>query len=179
MLVTLILGCGMPTTAAYMLVALVVAPALTKSGIEVMAAHFFVFYYACFSLVTPPVAPAAVTASALARSRFFRTGVEATKISAAAFILPFFMLRCPVLFLRPESLWKGIADLVGLGILLVAVEAALIGYYLRDCNYKERLFMGASAGCLAVYLFNGTGLLPVGLAGLVLFAMEKRVCLVQ
>jgi TRAP transporter 4TM/12TM fusion protein len=169
MLVTLILGCGMPTTAAYMLVALVVAPALTKSGVAIVSAHFFVFFYACFSLVTPPVAPAAVTASALAHGKFFRTGVEATKVSAAAFILPFFMLRCPVLFLQPESLWKGIADLVSIALLLVAAEVATVGYYLVICCNRERLFMGASAGCVAIYLFNGINSLPVGLVGLVIF----------
>jgi TRAP transporter 4TM/12TM fusion protein len=169
MLVTLILGCGMPTTAAYMLVALVVAPALTKSGVAILPAHFFVFFYACFSLVTPPVAPAAVTASALARGKFFRTGVEATKVSAAAFILPFFMLRCPVLFLQPENLWKGMADLVGIGLLLVAVEVAAIGYYLGECRNRERLFMGASAGCVAIYLFNGINSLPFGIVGLAIF----------
>jgi TRAP transporter 4TM/12TM fusion protein len=169
MLVTLILGCGMPTTAAYMLVALVVAPALMKSGVAILPAHFFVFFYACFSLVTPPVAPAAVTASALARGKFFRTGVEATKVSAAAFILPFFMLRCPVLFLQPESLWKGMVDLLGIGLLLVAVEVAAVGYYLGECRNRGRLFMGASAGCVAIYLFNGINSLPFGLAGLVIF----------
>lgn len=169
MIVTLILGCGMPTTAAYMLVALVVAPALTKNGIPVLTAHFFVFYYACFSLVTPPVAPAAVTASALARSRFFRTGVEATKVSAAAFILPFLMLQCPVLFMEPENAWKGVTDLAGIVILLVLVQVALVGYYLVWCGYKERLFAAAGAGCLMVYLYNGMSSLTVGLTGLVAF----------
>lgn len=162
MVFTLILGCGMPTTAAYMLVSLIVAPALTKSGLDPVAAHFFVFYYACFSLVTPPVAPAAVTASALAKSRFFKTGTEATKISIAAFILPFLMFSCPVLFLMPENFWKGVTDILGIMLLLLAVQVVLVGFFFTRCSMKERIFTGAIALMLLVYLYRGDNLSVLG-----------------
>jgi TRAP transporter 4TM/12TM fusion protein len=172
MAATLLLGCGMPTTAAYMLVALVVTPALTKAGLDPVAAHFFVFYFACFSLVTPPVAPAAVTASALAKSSFFRTGLEATKVSIAAFILPFFMFKCPVLFLRPENFWKGVTDIVGLMLLLLTVQVALVGAFFTECNMKERMLATVIALILGAYLYSGDNLSlfgPLALSGFFLF----------
>lgn len=172
MIATVILGCGMPTTAAYMLVALVVTPALTKTGVNPVAAHFFVFYFACFSLVTPPVAPAAVTASAIAKSGFFKTGIYATKVSAAAFILPFFFFKCPVLFLRPENFWKGFTDIAGIVLLLLAVQVVLVGNFFRACSVKERVFMAAIALVLSVYLYRGNNLSvlgPLALGGFLLF----------
>jgi TRAP transporter 4TM/12TM fusion protein len=178
MVTTLILGCGMPTTAAYMLVALIVAPALVKSGLDEVPAHFFVFYYACFSLITPPVAPAAVTASALAKSGFFKTGIEATKISVGAFILPFLMFRCPVLFLKPENFWKGVTDIVGMVLLLVAIQVVLVGNYITVCNLKERLFMAGTTMLLWTYLYRGNNLSilgPVALGAFLLFTAAQYV----
>jgi len=175
MIATIILGCGMPTTAAYMLVALVVAPALTKSGLDAVAAHFFVFYFACFSLVTPPVAPAAVTASALAKSSFFKTGIEATKISVAAFILPFLMFKCPVLFLKPEHFWKGVTDIIGIVLLLIAVQVVLVGSYFTKCTFIERVVMALTSGILWTYLYRGDNLSLLGPLALVGFVLVTAV----
>jgi TRAP transporter 4TM/12TM fusion protein len=178
MVATLVLGCGMPTTAAYMLVALVIAPALVKSGLDEVAAHFFVFFYACFSLVTPPVAPAAVTASALAKGGFFKTGAAATKISAGAFVLPFLMFRCPVLFLQPENFWKGVTDITGMVLLMVAVQVVLVGKYITVCNLKERLFMTGTTALLWVYLYRGDNLSilgPLALGAFLLFTAAQYV----
>ena len=178
--VTLLLGCGMPTTAAYMLVALIIAPALTKAGIPEIEAHFFVFYYACFSLITPPVAPAVVTASALAKSRFFKTGIEAVKLSSAAFILPFFMLRLPILFLKHENLIQGIIEILFLIIFLLIIQIVGIGYFLVRLSLIERLTFALSGLLIGIYLYSRSILIQSGLIGfaivilLTILQLKKR-----
>ncbi|MDP2647500.1 MAG: TRAP transporter fused permease subunit [Desulfobacterales bacterium] len=165
MLASMILGLGMPTTAAYTLVAFTVAPFLVKAGLGVIPAHFFVFYFAVFSLVTPPVAPAVVTASALAGGRFFKSGIEASKIAVGGFLLPFLMIYCPVLLLQPESLLKGVFDFIVVVIILFGVQVVFIGHFLVDCNWSERLSMAISIGCLVAYAGSGNTLYLAGLAG--------------
>jgi TRAP-type uncharacterized transport system fused permease subunit len=89
MCVAIILGMGMPTTAAYAVAASVVAPGLIRMGIEPLTAHFFIFYYAVMSAITPPVALAAYAGAAIAGSDPMRTSVESFKIGIAAFVVPF------------------------------------------------------------------------------------------
>jgi len=165
MFAAVILGLGMPTTAAYILVAFTVAPFLIKAGLGVMSAHFFVFYYAVFSLVTPPVAPAVVTASALAGGNFLKSGVEATKIAIAGFLLPFLMIYCPVLLLQPESLMKGIIDLIMIVIVLIGLQVVLVGYYINECKWQDRLLTAISVALLLVYCYSDNGIFLIGLVG--------------
>lgn len=165
MFAAVILGLGMPTTAAYILVAFTVAPFLIKAGLGVMSAHFFVFYFAVFSLVTPPVAPAVVTASALARGNFWKSGVEATKIAVAGFLLPFLMIYCPVLLLQPESLMKGIIDLIIIGIVLIGLQVVLVGYYFDECKWHDRLLTAISIALLLVYCYTDKYIFLIGLGG--------------
>ena len=165
MFAAVILGLGMPTTAAYILVAFTVAPFLIKAGLGVMSAHFFVFYYAVFSLVTPPVAPAVVTASALAGGNFLKSGVEATKIAIAGFLLPFLMIYCPVLLLQPESLMKGIIDLIMIVIVLIGLQVVLVGYYINECKWQDRLLTAISVALLLVYCYSDRGIFLIGLVG--------------
>jgi TRAP transporter 4TM/12TM fusion protein len=89
MLVCIILGMGMPTTSAYILTAVLMAPALVNLGIPAMAAHLFVFYFACLSMVTPPVALASYAAAGLAGARVWETGWVAFGMSLPAFIVAY------------------------------------------------------------------------------------------
>ncbi|MEM9221733.1 MAG: TRAP transporter fused permease subunit, partial [Pseudomonadota bacterium] len=89
MIISIILGMGMPTTAAYAVAASVVAPGLTELGVEPLVAHFFVFYFAVLSAVTPPVALAAYAGSAIAGSDPMKTSVESFRYALTAFIVPF------------------------------------------------------------------------------------------
>ena len=93
----ILLGMGLPTSAAYMIVAIFGAPALVKLGIEPLAAHFFVFYYAIISAITPPVAVAAYAAATIAGTPLQRTGLEAMKLGAAVYLVPFVMVYSPAL----------------------------------------------------------------------------------
>jgi TRAP-type uncharacterized transport system fused permease subunit len=105
MLIGLILGLGMPTAAAYLIVALVIAPTLiSEFGVNPLAAHFFAFYTAILAGVTPPVAPTVAVAAGIANADFFEACFEAFKISAALFVLPFTFVYNPVILTNPFSL---------------------------------------------------------------------------
>jgi len=165
MMASMILGLGMPTTAAYILVAFTVAPFLISMGLPMMTAHFFVFYFAVFSLVTPPVAPAVVTACALAKGRFLITGVEAIKLAIAGFVLPYLMIYCPVMLFQAENVLDGAIDIVIILIFLIGVEVVLVGHYLTNCNWQERLLMTISIGSLFIYFGTRSPGFLIGLGG--------------
>lgn len=118
MLAALILGMGMPTSGAYVLMAALVTPALERIGIPTLQAHMFVFYFACLSLVTPPVATASYVAAGIAGSSMTKTGWASMKVAAAAYIVPFMFVFAPAL------LFIGSA-----GEIIQATITALIGVY--------------------------------------------------
>ncbi|HRQ59714.1 MAG TPA: TRAP transporter fused permease subunit [Azoarcus taiwanensis] len=102
MCVSIILGMGMPTTAAYAVAASVIAPGLIQLGIEPLTAHFFIFYYAVMSAITPPVALAAYAGAAIAQSDPMKTSVESFKIGLAAFVVPFMFFYSAPLLMQGE-----------------------------------------------------------------------------
>lgn len=96
MIICIILGLGMPTSAAYLVVALLVAPALVEEfGVTEIAAHFFVFYAAILATITPPIATGVAVASGIAQAGFWRSSKEALKIGAPLFLLPFLFIYHP------------------------------------------------------------------------------------
>lgn len=99
MIATMILGMGMPTVAAYVLAASVIAPALVRVGVVPVAAHFFVFYYAIFAGLTPPVCGTVFIGAAMAESNWLKTAWDAIRISIGAFVVPFMFLFSPALLL--------------------------------------------------------------------------------
>jgi TRAP transporter 4TM/12TM fusion protein len=128
MCISIILGMGMPTTAAYAVAAAVVAPGLIQLGIPVLIAHFFVFYYAVMSAITPPVALAAYAGAGLSGSDPMKTSVEAFKLGLAAFIVPFMFFYSHELLMQGE--WYDIVHVfisATLGVLLLS--AAVQGYF--------------------------------------------------
>ncbi len=101
MIVAMVLGMGMPTTAAYAICASVLAPALVKDfHVPAIAAHLFVFYYACLSALTPPVALASFAAAAIANARPMDVGWQAMRFAIAGFIIPFMFIYGPAMVLR-------------------------------------------------------------------------------
>ncbi|WP_051321584.1 TRAP transporter permease [Chrysiogenes arsenatis] len=106
MCIAIVLGMGMPTTAAYAVAASVVAPGLISMGIEPLIAHFFVFYFACVSAITPPVALASYAASAISGSDPMKTGYTSFRLGIAAYIVPFMFFYAPDLLLNGELLDK-------------------------------------------------------------------------
>ena len=125
-LVCLIMGMGLPTTAAYVLVAAVLAPAMTAVGVDPLAAHLFVFYFATISVITPPVCVAVFVASGIAKTNWLPAAGEAVRLGAVTYIVPFLLLLYPGMLLQGGAL--GILEAVFAGLALVlAVPALLAG----------------------------------------------------
>jgi TRAP transporter 4TM/12TM fusion protein len=122
MVVALILGMGMPTTAAYAIAAAVLAPGLQRLGVEPLVAHMFIFYYAVVSAITPPVALASFAAAAIARADPWKTAFISVKMGLAVFIVPFMFFYSPLL-LGQGSLWA----------ILPVLATALVGVILLAC----------------------------------------------
>lgn len=116
MVVCIIMGLGMPTSAAYLVVALLVAPALVDQfGIPEIAAHFFVFYAAILATITPPIATGVAVASGIAQASFWRTAKEAIKIGAPLFLLPFMFAYHPEIITPSININTLISAVLGLG----------------------------------------------------------------
>jgi TRAP transporter 4TM/12TM fusion protein len=144
MIVCLILGMGLPTTAAYVLAASVVAPALVKLGALPIAAHLFVFYFAIISAITPPVCAAVYVAAAIARANWVTTGFIATRLGLAGFIVPYMFVYAPALLLEgpwSEVAWAVVTACVG----VVALAAGAMGFLLRSASWLERVALVAAA----------------------------------
>jgi TRAP transporter 4TM/12TM fusion protein len=127
MVLSIIMGCALPTVPAYCIVALVVAPALVNMGVDRLMAHFFVFYYAVLAVITPPVAPGSIVASKLAEAGFMKTAWEGTKLAAPFFLVPYFIIYNPMLVLEPQKGLLGIvlalaALLISCGSLMTALQ---------------------------------------------------------
>lgn len=171
MVISVILGMGMPTTAAYAVAASVVAPGLIQIGVEPLVAHFFVFYYAVISAITPPVALAAYAGAGIAGSEPMRTSITAFKIGLAAFIVPFMFFYHPTLLMVGES-----------GTIALHFATALLGVFLLAAGVQG-WFLGAAnrwvRGALvlaALLMISGTlvtDLLGI-LLGVVLGAWQWR-----
>ncbi len=137
MVAGLILGMGMPTTPAYIVQAALLAPAIERLGIDRTAAHMFIFYYACLSAVSPPVALAVYAAASIGRAELWKAGLQAMKFAAAGFIVPFFFVFNPELLMMgdpPQIVRAAITATVG----SVVLAAGLQGYLLRSANLVER-----------------------------------------
>lgn len=104
--VALVMGMGMPTTAAYLLAAAVAAPALIQLGLDPLVAHFFVFYSALLSALTPPVCTAVFTAAAIARTPWWPVCVDSVRLALMKYLLPFFFVFRPSVLL--EGTWQNI-----------------------------------------------------------------------
>lgn len=144
MISCIILGMGLPTSAAYMIVAIFGAPALIKLGVTPLAAHFFVFYYAIISAITPPVAVAAYAAATVAETPMQATGWTAMKLGAAVYLVPFVMVYNPALLMLGDTV-SVIQALVTGVVGVIALGVAVQGYFLTRCTWLERLAASVAA----------------------------------
>ena len=125
-LVALILGMGMPTTAAYAIAAAVIAPGLAKIGVQPLVAHMFVFYFAVISAITPPVALASFAAAGMAQADPWKTSWTAVKFGLATFLVPFMFYYSPVLLMQgawPDIIQAFVTGAIGVWFLAGATEA--------------------------------------------------------
>jgi TRAP transporter 4TM/12TM fusion protein len=127
MFTSLVLGMGLPTTAAYLILASVVAPALVNMGLPVLSAHMFVFFYGCISTITPPVALASYVAAGLAGANANRVGWVAFKFGTVSFILPFMFVYGPSLLMEGSALqilWTVAVSVAG----VTMIAASVVGF---------------------------------------------------
>jgi TRAP-type uncharacterized transport system fused permease subunit len=163
MAISVLLGMGMPTTAAYAVAASVVAPGLIQMGVEPLVAHFFVFYYAVISAITPPVALAAYAGAAIAGAEPMRTSVTAFKIGLAAFIVPFMFFYHPSLLMVGDNVTIALNfGTALLGVFLLAAGAQ--GWFFGAANWVVRLAL------LGTALLMISGALVTDVAGFGLIA---------
>lgn len=151
MICCIVLGMGVPTTANYCIMASTCAPILVRLGISKVAAHFFVFYFGIVADITPPVALAAYAGAAIAKSNPLKTGIKATKLAIAAFIVPYIFAYSPaMLFIDVTSVWE-IAQICITAVMgIFGIAAALEGYLLRNMHWLERI--AAVAGGLLLMI---------------------------
>ena len=140
MVCCIILGMGVPTTANYCIMASTCAPILIKMGYPLVAAHFFVFYFGIVADITPPVALAAYAGSAIAKSNPMKTGINATKLAIAAFIVPLIFAYNPqMLFENVTSVFQVVQIVITALLGIFAVAAGLEGYILRKMGWPLRV----------------------------------------
>lgn len=128
-IVCLIMGMGLPTTAAYVLVAAVLAPALIAVGIDPIVAHLFVFYFATISVITPPVCVAVFVGAGIAQTNWLPAAMEAVRLGAVTYLVPFMLLIYPGLTAQGGGLAILEAALSGL-VIVIAVPGFLSGFEL-------------------------------------------------
>jgi TRAP transporter 4TM/12TM fusion protein len=144
MVAVIILGMGMPTSAAYLLAAILMAPALINLGVTPLAAHMFIFYFAVISMITPPVALAAYAAASIGEADLWETGIAAFKIAIPGFLIPFIFVYDNGLLLKGpwvEIVWRTLITIIG----IIGLAGSIMGYYARRTTLFDRvlLFIGS------------------------------------
>jgi TRAP transporter 4TM/12TM fusion protein len=144
-IVCIVLGMGMPTVAVYILLAVLVAPAMTELGIVPLAAHLFIFYFGMMSMVTPPICMACFAAATIAESDPMKTGMAGMRLSIVALIVPFLFVLEPSLLFMGKPLHIAFVALTAIGGCYF-LGAGLTGYFLRPLPAWGRL-MAVAGGC--------------------------------
>jgi TRAP transporter 4TM/12TM fusion protein len=164
--VAIILGIGLPASASYLVVAIVLAPLLIKLGVELLPAHLFAFYFANFSYLTPPVAIAALFGAQLAGASYMRTGIESAKVGVAGFVLPFMIIWSPAFLGDFSNPLTSVVELLACILVFIGLQAGFVGFLLTRLNATERVIVLAGSVLLMAYLYTKNLWLVIGGAGL-------------
>ncbi|MDK2958669.1 MAG: hypothetical protein PWP47_713 [Synergistaceae bacterium] len=145
MVASIILGMGLPTTAKYIVLASMAAPAITKFGVPVLAAHMFIFYFGIVADLTPPVALVSYAAAGIAQSNPMKTGFTGLRLAMAGFLIPYIFVYNPGILLIDTTLPEVV--LIAATSILGAFSLALAGsgFWMRPLNIIERLVLFGSA----------------------------------
>ncbi|MCL2398917.1 MAG: TRAP transporter permease [Defluviitaleaceae bacterium] len=181
MLASLILGMGVPTTAKYVILATVTAPILVQLGIPLLAAHFFVLYFGTDADITPPVGLASYAGAAIARGDPMITSLHATRLAAAAYIVPFIFALSPQMLFIDTNAFEIIQITITGVVGIVALASGLFGYLLRNMRWYLRV-LAISAGLVMInpgWIAGAIGMAVV--AGIVIWQLfqNKRDALVS
>jgi TRAP transporter 4TM/12TM fusion protein len=172
MLAGIFLGMGLPTTAAYIVMAALLVPALVKLGIPTIAAHMFAFYYAIISAITPPVALAVYAGAGLAGSNIWKTGFAAVRLGAPGFIIPFMFAYSPSLLLVGEP-WTILTSIVTASVGVIMLAGGMIGWFLRQTSVFERICLLGGA-ILLIKPGYYTDLVGLGILAFIIVLQKLR-----
>ena len=145
MIASIILGMGLPTTAKYIVLATMAAPALVELGVPLIAAHLFILYFGVIADVTPPVALAAYAGAGIAGGDSFKTGIQALKLGSAGFIIPFIFATSPGLLLIDVTVFEAVISIITACVGVLAFASAVQGYFITHTKIYERIFFLAAA----------------------------------
>ena len=177
MICCIVLGMGVPTTANYCIMASTCAPILIKMGVPTIAAHFFVFYFGIVADITPPVALAAYAGSAIAKSDPMKTGVNATRLAIAAFIVPYIFAMDPTMMFVGVEHWYQIVLICITSIMgIYGVSAGLAGFTFTSMAWYTRI-LAIAGGLMLLAPSTWTdiaGLAIVGGVILLQYLMSKK-----
>jgi TRAP transporter 4TM/12TM fusion protein len=173
MIACTIIGSGIPTTATYIILAAIAAPALTQ-GFHVLplAAHLFIFYYGVIADITPPDALAAYAAAGIAKTDPFATGWTATRLALAGIVVPFIFVYSPTILLQGAAFDQIVLTAVTALIGTVALAAAVAGYYFAPATWFERGVLAVAALAL---IFHDPRADVIGVALMALIAVKQIV----
>ncbi|MCP5453000.1 MAG: TRAP transporter permease [Spirochaetaceae bacterium] len=187
MITSIILGMGVPTTANYIITSTIAAPAiimLLRSKFPelpvdaisiVLPAHMFAFYFGIIADVTPPVALAAFAGAGIAKANPMKTGLNASKLAIAAFLVPYIFVMNPMMLMIDVTLWSGLLMVATSMLGIIGVSSGIMGYLLCRSLWWERILM-AAGGVMMIYPGAVTDLIGIGLiaVGVVSQAIRKR-----
>lgn len=145
----IIMGMGLPASGTYVLLAVLIVPALTQLGMSPLASHFFILYYGNLALITPPIALGAFVAAGLANSSPMATGWCAMRLSILAYIIPFLFMFSPALFMR-ASAWDVIVEATTAIIATLSLGVALTGHFYRTIPWTRRILFGLGTSILFI-----------------------------
>ena len=173
MVVSIILGMGLPTTACYIITATIAAPALLTMGVNALAAHMFCYYFACLSNLTPPVAIASYGAAGISGQNPSKVGWKGFSIALPGFIIPFTFIFSPALLFVSEDLASVIVASVTALIGVIAASAAMQGYIFKPMNlfFRVALFGGA---CLLIFPGLATDAAGIAICGGIYLMQRMR-----
>lgn len=173
MITSLILGMGVPTTANYVITSTIAAPALIMMNVPTIAAHMFAFYFGIIADVTPPVALAAFVGAGIARANPLKTGIQATKLAIAAFLVPYIFVYSPSLLMVDVTVLAVIQIMITAVIGIIGVGSAVCGYFFTNQSFIERIifFVG---GILMVIPGITTDLMGLALLVFGYFIQKKK-----
>lgn len=144
MIAVIILGMGMPTSAAYLMAAILMAPALVNLGVPTLAAHLFIFYFAVISMITPPVALASYAAASIGEADLWKTGVTGMKIALPGFLIPFIFVYDGGILLQgslTDIVWRTFVSILG----VAGLAGAIMSYFVKPTGPIVRIILGIGA----------------------------------
>ena len=141
-LLSIVLGIGLPTPVAYLIASLAVVPFMIQIGTPPLLAHYFVFYFAVYATLSPPVAESVLAAAKIARAGFWETGNHAMKLAATTFIIPFAFVFNPELMAFPNVSWGMLRAVAEVLVVQCTSSVFLYGYFMRSLTLLERTGFG-------------------------------------